>query len=308
MRANKNIIIVTGIMSVVTAISCIVLFVNRLEDKVVYDLSLAIFGSALLGCIVAFIAYFAERKSTMELFWVEGQELAMKIRKIKHFEVEEPIGLIQAALAEETENDILNENKHIAKVNLVAWIEENQFPDDGKNDYRKALDNYYQRLVDGYRANIISYAKLYIDYAETLKDRNLSSAYGKMDFLFGNKTIRQRAYDGIYLKMHNFYKKCNDEKIHFEFLLKQNGFNNYIVCMNKIMKLDSILYSSSKDNEIYASFVDELDDELEFFRTKIYGCKAEYIQHFPVGRMYFDIPESMEDKTHDILAENTSVK
>ena len=46
-----------------------------------YDISLAIFGSALLGFIMSLAEYFTERRKAMEQFWTEARRVLVQFRK-----------------------------------------------------------------------------------------------------------------------------------------------------------------------------------------------------------------------------------
>ena len=124
----------------------------------VYDISLACFGSAVLGFVVAVTAYSAERRDVMEQFWDEGIELTNGIRRIKHIEFDEPIELVKDAIKEK-KGSFLSDNKDShAKEKLKEWIAENQFPDDGRLDYEEVLEKHYQRIIKAYRQAVIDCA------------------------------------------------------------------------------------------------------------------------------------------------------
>ena len=63
---KNNVLIIYWILPI-TIISCIVCFVS---ENIIYDLSLAIFGSSLLTLILAIIGYRVERKKALERFYI----------------------------------------------------------------------------------------------------------------------------------------------------------------------------------------------------------------------------------------------
>lgn len=151
----KHAVYVTAIISAITLAIC---FVFRCQKPFVYDISLACFGSAVLGFVVAVTAYSAERRDVMEQFWDEGIELTNGIRRIKHIEFDEPIELVKDAIKEK-KGSFLSDNKDShAKEKLKEWIAENQFPDDGRLDYEEVLEKHYQRIIKAYRQAVIDCA------------------------------------------------------------------------------------------------------------------------------------------------------
>ena len=294
MRSNKRAVYATAIISAITLAIC---FVFRCQKPFIYDISLACFGSAVLGFVVAVTAYSAERRDVMEQFWDEGIELTNGIRRIKHIEFDEPIELVKDAIKEK-KGSFLSDNKDShAKEKLKEWIAENQFPDDGRLDYEEVLEKHYQRIIKAYRQAVIDCAQFYIDFSES-NIRSLSNAYGRMDYLFANGSIRRSAYDNIYRRIFDFHKKCCEEAYHFIRMISGEG--NIVVCLDKILKLDAILYKQ-EENMIFASFADELDKDLELFRSKIYGVEPECCAPTPVSwRLDFEktnqqIPKKNEE-------------
>ena len=119
MRANKKAIITTGCISIITFIVCCLLHNTR---SFWYDISLACFGSALLGLVVAYSAYSAERRNAMEDFWQESFTLINQIRKIAFLFFQAPSNLVQAYLNEEYINAFMEEETHKAKESFIDWL------------------------------------------------------------------------------------------------------------------------------------------------------------------------------------------
>ncbi len=276
MRSNKRAVYASAIISAITLTIC---FVFRCQKPFIYDISLACFGSAVLGLVVAITAYSAERRDVMEQFWDEGIELTNGIRRIKHIEFDEPIELVKDAIREKT-GGFLSDNKDgHAKEKLKEWIEENQYPDDGRLDYEEVLEKHYQRKIKAYQQSVIDCAQSYIDFSVS-NIRSLSNAYGRMDYLFANSSTRRSAYNKVYRRIYDFHKKCCEEAYHFTSMISEEG--NVVVCFDKILELDAILYKQ-EENMIFASFADDLDKELELFRSKIYGVEPECCKPTPVS-------------------------
>lgn len=244
----------------------------------------------------------------MEQFWHAGMELMNQIRGIKHFEIDKPADLVREAISEETGYYIVTKNTHEAKKKLKNWIEENQYPDDGKDDYTETLEKYYQGLIDGYEKSMLCCAQSYINFSEA-NIRALSNAYGKLDFLCANKSIRLSAYNDIYRKIYDFHVICREEVHHLELATKGNAHLG--ICFEKIIELDKMLFKQ-EDDMVFAFFADDLDRNLETFRSKIYGKEPEYSDPIPIqwmiGFEQIDKKEKTMRHEEDILDKTTRIR
>lgn len=71
------------------------------------------------------------------------------------------------------------------------------------------------------------------------------NAYGNLDFLVGNKRIRQKAYDAIYNKLVDIVLQFRTEAYHFN-LLKE-GKGNLPACASKVVALNQKYFSSREE-------------------------------------------------------------
>lgn len=293
MRSNKRAVYATAIITAITLITC---FAFHQTKPFIYDISLACFGSAVLGLVVAYTAYSAERRDAMEQFWDEGIALTTGIRKIKHLEFDEPIELVKNAIKEEMGIVFSDDKSKNAKEKLKSWLEENRYPDDGRLDYEEALEKYCQDILKAYLRSIIDCAQSYVDFSES-GIRGLSNAYGRMDYLFANHSIRRSAYEEIYRRIYDFHKSCREEAYHFTLAINRQG--NLLACLNKVLELDAKLYKQY-NNMVFASFADELDKELEKFRSKIYGVSPECCEPVPIKwKLDFENPNQQKPKKNE---------
>ena len=76
MKSSKKAVIWIGLAACISFLICIVLFANGWstagKGSIIYDFSLACFGSAVLGVIVAMTSYTTERQAAMESFYEEA--------------------------------------------------------------------------------------------------------------------------------------------------------------------------------------------------------------------------------------------
>lgn len=275
MRANKYTIYFTAIISVITLIICIIFYPLK---SIIYDLSLACFGSALLGMIVSLTTYYAVRREAMEMFWNESLLLVAQIRKINHIQFDEPIEIIKECLSDEYGYNIFESKKYEGINKLKNWIEENRIPNDGKEDYDVSIEKYCHSIIHNYKNELVLCAKIYLDISK-LDIRSLNNAYGNMDFLFGNK-YRNKTYNEIYKEIYNIREACREEALNFKLLSEERG--NICVCLEKIIKLNKKVFSINGE-KVFNSLADRIDENLEVFRSKMYFEKPSEFKPCPVN-------------------------
>ena len=129
----------------------------------------------------------------------------------------------------------------------------------------------------------------------------LDNAYGNLDFIIANKSIRKKAYDSIYDKIRKIVIQFRTETYHFNLL--KDGKGNFPVCATKVSDLDKEYFLSKEVTEhgdthtlIYQNVFDDIDASLEEFRCKIYKTKYVEPKREPVsGKMiYFGEDEDKE--------------
>ncbi len=287
MRENKNTIILTAIIAVVCLFICIVLHDPYDNSNLLYDLSLACFGSALLGTVIDAIEYMAKRRDAMEQF---SEEIEKVITVLGNIPVIEISGLVRGALSDEDgflERKTENCDKLKDYIESRIPIDENTTEDQMK----EWIENAYKSELDDARTQLKKGAEAYIAFAD-LSLFELSNAYGRLDFLFGNKTVRKHAYDKLYNKIRAFKSLCLDNRRILNPYLQGKG--NEIVSMDKMVLLQSKAFEN-RDGAYYAKLRDDLRYDLETFRSQIYNIKPEYDDPYPIHYLInFEDPESYE--------------
>ena len=102
MKAKKWVTFITFGVSVFSLICSII--AKYVCVDLMYDISMAIFGSALLGFIMSLIEYFAERRKAMEDFLSAAYSVYVQLRKIKLLKLDQPQNLILDCILEEQHN------------------------------------------------------------------------------------------------------------------------------------------------------------------------------------------------------------
>ncbi|MFQ9015537.1 MAG: hypothetical protein ACLR6S_16550 [Lacrimispora saccharolytica] len=265
-----------------------------------YDISLAIFGSALLGFIMSLVEYFTERRKAMEQFWIEAEQVLAQFRKAKYIKFDEPEDLVISCIAENYKNRWIQNNPTLAKLSemeeshqqqdkFMKWIDEyevHSFSED--DDIDAILEKIYTNRINSYENLVKSIIDNYTELSQ-ISLFDLDNAYGNLNFIFANKSIRFKAYNNIYDKMRTVRNKIVMETFHFNLWKESKG--NFVVCMNKAIEISKTLFSQKKINQngiesiyIYQEQFDDIAESLEDFRSKIYlGAKKEQIKRIPVS-------------------------
>ena len=158
----------------------------------------------------------------------------------------------------------------------------------------RELDTIYEYEIKKYKEVFIRCMDSY-RLASSVGLGAFDNAYGNLDFLVGNKRIRQKAYDAIYNKLVDIVLQFRTEAYHFN-LLKE-GKGNLPACASKVVALNQKYFSSREEKTsgytntlVFQSIFDDIDASLEKFRCKIYGSKYTAPPREPVsGKMlYFD--------------------
>ena len=283
MRVNKITSLITAITSVLFAALCF--FIPK--DTVYYDISLAIFGSDLIAFVLSFIEYFSVRREVIEEFYVASLKALSSLKKIEymHFDIQDE--MLKNCLVEKSKND----NESIAMVLGKSHEARKAFLcfkgfSDSNLEKDNAID-YYNRAIDEYKENIRSVAKSYLEFSKT--DLSIMTYYyGKMDFFFANKTIRNFVYIDIYSKIWNTRSDVMSVAFDYELLLDNKG--NSAVCIDKTRSIERQLFRIEESTvgeykclSVYFDTADQISDSLEkLISYTRKGRKTEYQKHIPV--------------------------
>lgn len=234
MRGKKNLTIITFLCTA-SALLCAILTAKE-TGSIVYDIALAIFGSSLLGFVMSLTEYFVERRSAMECFWQEARKVLSKFRKVKYIDIDAPVDLLHACFLEEWNNPLtaffaLSQQSDSAKKSLIGWYEDNVPMSWTENDDIDAeLDKMYTSKMIEYRKEYICCIDSYIE-AATIDIGTLSNAYGNLDFLFKNRSIKKEAFSKIYDQLRMLRDLFRLERDHF--IRLKNGKGSFPVCAEK---------------------------------------------------------------------------
>ena len=313
MKTKKWVTFITAGISAISLICAIV--ANCFCIELMYDISMAIFGSALLGFIMSLIEYFAERRKAMESFLSAAYKVYVQLRKIKLLKLDQPQDLILDCILEEQSNKMWGKCDgetakelgfgavHKKRDAYIAWMQENEpMSFSESDDIESILIQIYNERIEDYSNMFMKYIDMYI-VASKIDLEDLSNAYGNLDFLFGIRTIRLAAVKSIYSQLQEYCRKINLEVYFFNMVKDEKG--SFGVCCKKIMELNDFFFITETTQDdgrewtvIYQRKLDDISDRMEEFRSKIYFKKdVTYQKKHPVFSQLRRINGSIEKES-----------
>lgn len=272
-----------------------------LDIDLYYDISLAAFGSALLGFIVAIVEYYSVRISCMEKFFFESKELINELSKVKCFHIDEPIELVTNCISEEFRNDKNRrydmKTSEISKNELIGYFE-GIIPliEDDINERNKFFEDVYKSKLDEYNKEFNEVVDSYLILAD-INLGDFDNSFGNLDFLIFNKTYKNKIYNEIYGKIRDLINDVRAKAFHFQlFRRSKNGnkpvnFSFMLDLNDKIFEQKSETITGSKFVNIYNKQFDDLYDSLEEFRCDIYGQRFSPAVREPVLSTFVNFDE-----------------
>ena len=253
---------------------------------------LAAFGSSLMGFIMSMTEYFTEKRKAMEFFLEAAWKYMSKCKVVQHFSVAEPIKYIKECISEENQNEwakiLSSEMKNAAKNRLISYLEENgQILASNRVEYENMCEGMYKHKLEEYMRQFETCMKTYIEFSNT--DLNtLSSAYGNLDFIFGNKRLRSRIFNEIYDEACKNYNDVSIAVFHFKIYFDSKK-GNAPVNLEKLLELDKKWFrevvtigENQKQTLVYASIYNHLELAIEKLRATIYNQEPIIFENHPI--------------------------
>ena len=167
------------------------------------------------------------------------------------------------------------EESHDHQTEYIEWMKVHEFRIFAdKDDINEILNKTYISRMDNYEKMINGAIDNYIELSKVSLSE-LDSAYGNMNFIFANNSIRSKAYNEI----RKHYSGI-EEAYHFN--LYKNGKGNFAVCAQKALEVSKSLFMEEKTKQdvfdsirVYQKQFDDIEESLENFRVKIYYKEKE---------------------------------
>ena len=216
----------------------------------------------------------------------------MQFREAKCIHFDEPQELAMKCIIEYHYNKITEqlpqgmsilfrpEESHDHQTEYIEWMKVHEFRMFAdKDDINEILNKTYISRMDNYEKMINGAIDNYIELSKVSLSE-LDSAYGNMNFIFANNSIRSKAYNEIFNKLRLLKQKILEEAYHFN--LYKNGKGNFAVCAQKALEVSKSLFMEEKTKKdifdsirVYQKQFDDIEESLENFRVKIYYKEKE---------------------------------
>lgn len=284
MKAKKWLVIVTFLATIISLAGafCFNYCCKYMEFWV--NLSFAIFGSAALGLLMSLVEYFAAKRDALERYYRAADNLYKIYSKAQYFIVYEPLELVKAYFSET--RSIFNES-FPAKNALFEYMNAKwkMTVDIPEPEYSQFAQQEFDCVVATYRDQLVRTMETYILIADQSK-WELESAYGELDFLISNGSLRGEIYNRIHSPIQEYYKFIAEKAYHFRsFMQAKNGNVAAMIgfvdeIQQKYYKTDIRVDQNGKMIIVYRQFIDELDNQLRWLLSRInreeyVPCKAE---------------------------------
>lgn len=292
MRAKKYLVITTAIISIIALLTALIFeyCFNRMGFWV--NLSFAIFGSSSLGFIMSLVEYLVERRKSLETYYLATFDLIKVFATVKYFMIREPKELLTAYF---NESDLIppkiysfEEQKRPAKEALFAYMLENwkstiDIPEPEFSDFARKK---FKEEMEWYKNSLIETIDSYLLISEGGK-QNLENAYGNLNFLFGNKHLRNEIYGKIHLPIQEYMHDILKMGFHFR-TFKESENGNIAVMIDFIDQLQNKYFQTIfkvddhyKTTIVYRKLIDKLSDNAEWLRCKTYHKSLVLPEHEP---------------------------
>lgn len=300
LTAKKRIVIITGILSSVSLIIFILSIMGSIRLSFpytvldpIYDISLTLFGSSLLGFIMSLVEYFSERKKAMEEFWQEANHILNQYRKIRPVMHSFPREMFFSYYKEKEDNyeidkiirrfrsNLFGQEKDFhAQNELYEWAKNNSSvhicPDLPEDIISLKEHEYFDKCVEQEKER---YEKAFDEYIllANINTERLGNMYANLDFLVGNRWIRSNAWEKVYSPITKIATTIYEQSAHFQFYKDGNGDGNFIACSEKVDEIEKIIFETV-ENEYYGKmylsyfhkYLDDIEDALQDFLSYLY--------------------------------------
>ncbi len=258
-----------------------------------------LFTSAMVTLLISISEYRNERVEALEGMYLAAMDLEREFSKIKYFLPDEPKELIQNVLGELDNNDFgskYNENLATSVMNF----QDQQKADDAYEKYhmelkhdaqmkfrdyiwehtdeceKAALTEPFQKKdfldracaekIEKYDEQLKETMKSFLRFQE-VRTSAITAAYGRMDFIFANKSIRLNVYEKLYRKLFDTVNLIKKRNSHFDMFFAGRGGNRANQC-EVVWELQGKLLSEDEDH-YYRQF--DFDITTEMVQVLVYA-------------------------------------
>ena len=305
MRAKKRVLIISSVAALLSMVIFTVALIcgdSNSSNKVVEwvkTVSAGILTSALVTLFAYIGEYRVEKVAALEKMYEASDDLTNQYRGLRALYTEIPLDLLKpyfnAVMFQSPYEPNLTEKP---KQDIIGFLwaklpesEQKRIEADGKaEEYR---EQRFQAAIRSDKTAIDNIIKQYLDLAERIGTKNLTSAYGNIDFIFVNTKRRQKfLYDKIYKKhldmQDRIYELVYHLRVYMDAEEKNRGRGNLSAVISKISDVEKHLFEekhhwNNMETVILKHFVYDMD------------CQSHELLRYAYGKRFSD-PEPDEKR------------
>lgn len=288
--------IIITIISLILLIFFQILYIktNHMIIDILIQIDLGIFSSSAITIFFYTSAYKIEKRKLLENYWNEIRKILMNLKKIEYMNNNFKEEVIAGYIYEKSNVWIKQYNKmnpksailkYLKNTNIikVAIKKENkeiieQLSKEGK---RKFLNDELEKIYNNTVKKIDKITGQYLEFLN-YSIEELNCILGDMEFFTGEENYL-KAYK-LYKNIYELRLKIRNSARHFRYY--KEGKGNKAIVLSEILELQKNIFrvkENKKRKMVYNEFVDEMNKELEEFRSEvIYGVETEKYEKIPI--------------------------
>ncbi|MFI3250978.1 MAG: hypothetical protein R3Y07_08445 [Eubacteriales bacterium] len=306
MQAKKRIFLLTFFISALSLGGAVQFFILYHFQQIpvatlLFNLSIGVFSSSLLGCSMSLTEYFVLRKENMEFFMEEAERAVAVVKEVQYFDIDAPVELVQACFGEiQTQKTILTTDG-VKQQKLCDWYL-STLPDSVQARFTHdwSWEAWYQEKMEEYDLRLIGCFQSVIDLSE-MDLTNLHKAYGRFDF-FSNKRVREKLITPIYNAIVEANALANERAVDFKRCMSVVNGNKYVNIWFLMQAYDLWFEEETQELHdqlkvaVYFKLYDDLAQNLATYRAKVYDQKEPEHKPHPIFTTYRKVEKVLEKK------------
>jgi len=270
----------------------------------VITISSGVLTSAFVTLLVAGSDYSDGRHKALKNVFYASEDLQRIFGKVKYIFPDEPIELVSGlfgeidgnARSEEYNLYFMEQLKNVDNSDRTKKLydechmpithdAENKFKEyiwehteeRIKKDYKEPhmkkdyLDSVCKKKIEQYSEQLDDAMKSYVAFNE-VRIKELRAAFGDLNFIFANKSIKKEIENRLYLKQVNQINLIKHTNFHFNLYFEGKG-GNRAVMLDLVWKLQDSL-TSEDENAYYRQYMYDVDNEI--IKVLLYADKKTY--------------------------------
>lgn len=293
MKAKKYGVYIS--ISIIIVFSVMLLVFTKYENKmneVWSNLIIGIIGSAVVTFILTLTEYIVEKRNALENYYNEAYKIWFAFNKIEYYAITPRVMASAKYLTAIAFQNTLNRKNDNAINELIDFYDKNN----GWQNYPETLliEDKKEIAINNAKIDeesILNAMKGYLSF-ENLSYESMERGFGQLSFLVCSRKRKKSLIRWLYYEIHDkirdFINTIKLENYHFK--LYEKGENkNILVIADKIKKLNDKLFKNEEDESFiktYAQFANDIQDTIETFRAKIYGCEKQKFMIVPIHTIW----------------------